>query len=297
MAIEFRCPQCGKVTQVSEEYIGQTGPCGSCGEMITITAPGKPSPFAARPPKTSSSGSNAPVIVIVLCVVLGFMVCGGGVLVALLLPAVQAAREAARRSMCSNNLKQVALALHNYHDVYKSLPPAYTVDEDGNKLHSWRTLILPFVEQSPLYDQIDLDKPWDDPVNRALADVVIPVYSCPSIENSNPAATNYMVVVGPETMFPGAEMVGFRDVTDGTSNTLMVVEVKGRESSWMEPVDLDMSQLPLTINQGGIGSNHPGGANAALGDGSVRFLSDGIDPQTLRALLTRDGQEVISGDF
>ncbi len=75
-----------------------------------------------------------------------FLVCSG-ILAGLLLPAVQAAREAARRVQCSNNLKQIGLALHNYNAAYKSLPPPYTVDANGQKLHSWRTLILPFIEQ------------------------------------------------------------------------------------------------------------------------------------------------------
>ena len=91
------------------------------------------------------------ILVVVLIAVIG-SVTVGGVLVALLLPAVQAARESARRMQCSNNLKQVALAMHNYHDTYQSFPPAYTVDADGNKLHSWRTLLLPYIEQAALYD-------------------------------------------------------------------------------------------------------------------------------------------------
>src|SRR5687767_15769954 len=89
-------------------------------------------------------------------------------LAALLLPFSRggAPREAARRMQCGNHLKQIAIALHNYHDVYHCLPPAYTVDAAGKPLHSWRTLILPFSEQKALYDQIDLTKPWDDPANK-----------------------------------------------------------------------------------------------------------------------------------
>ena len=90
------------------------------------------------------------------------------VAVALFLPTVRTAREAARRSSCSNNLKQIGIALQNYADTYGSLPPAYSVDANGNRLHSWRTLILPFLEANPLYSTIDLSKPWDDPANEAL---------------------------------------------------------------------------------------------------------------------------------
>lgn len=89
------------------------------------------------------------------------------VIVGLLLPATRRARPAVYRMHCSNNLKQISLALHNYEETYRSFPPAWTVDENGNRLHSWRTMILPYLEQKPLYDSIDLSKPWDDPANAA----------------------------------------------------------------------------------------------------------------------------------
>jgi type II secretory pathway pseudopilin PulG len=87
------------------------------------------------------------------------------VVVAMLLPSVRRARPAARRSQCKNNLKQIGLALYNYEADYHAFPPAYTVDADGKPLHSWRTLILPYLDQQPLYARIDLSKPWDDPAN------------------------------------------------------------------------------------------------------------------------------------
>ena len=102
-------------------------------------------------------------MLVVLFAVLGgglLLVCGG-ILLALLLPAVQAAREASRRMECSNNLKQISLAMHSYHDVYGSLPPAYTIDEEGRRLHSWRTLLLPYLEAGQIYEQLDLSQPWD----------------------------------------------------------------------------------------------------------------------------------------
>src|SRR6478672_613361 len=105
-----------------------------------------------------------------------------GVLVALLLPATRNAGESARRAQCSNNLKQIAIALHLYVDAYGALPPAHTVDAEGKPLHSWRTLILPFAEQEPLYQKIDLSKPWADPANKVAFDAVPPGYGCPSID-------------------------------------------------------------------------------------------------------------------
>src|SRR5690349_18772074 len=97
----------------------------------------------------------------------GFFVVLGviALLVALLLPANRSAGPAARRSQCVNNLKQIAMALHDYEQAHNALPPAYTVDALGRPLHSWRTLILPYLEQEPLYKTIDLSKPWNDPAN------------------------------------------------------------------------------------------------------------------------------------
>jgi hypothetical protein len=297
MPISFNCPHCGASTQVAEQYAGQSGPCKSCGNAIQIPYPaayqGKPLPA----PNRSSSSTGTIILVVALIAVIG-TVTVGGVLVALLLPAVQAAREAARRMQCQNNLKQVALAMHNYHDVYKSFPPAYTVDADGNKLHSWRTLLLPFLEQAPLYDQIDLNKPWDAPENQHIADTSVPVYACPSSPNGMMPYTNYMVIVGPGAIFEGDQPIGIRDITDGTSNTILVVEVEGQQVPWMEPTDLSLDQMQMAINSGPTepGSNHPGGFQAALADGSVRFIAASIDPNTLRILITRnDGQSI--GDF
>ena len=100
-------------------------------------------------------------------------------LIALLLPAIRSAGPAARRAQCVNNLKQIALALHNYEQAHKALPPAYTVDAKGRPLHSWRTLILPYLEQEPLYQTIDLSKPWNDPANAKALETAASRFSLP----------------------------------------------------------------------------------------------------------------------
>ena len=105
--------------------------------------------------------------------------CGGGILVALLLPAVQAAREAARRMQCTNNLKQIALAMHNYHDVHGSFPAAYIADENGRPMHSWRVALLPYLERSDLYNQYNFNEPWDSPGNLKVAEQLPQTYRCP----------------------------------------------------------------------------------------------------------------------
>ncbi len=295
MPISFNCPHCDASTQVADQYAGQSGPCKSCGNTIQIP----PTAGRGKPvPAPSSSSVGGCILVAVLIALIGILTVGGALFI-YGFRGVAVTRDT--RMQCSNNLKQIALAMHNYHDVYKAFPPAYTVDENGNKLHSWRTLLLPFLEQDLMYRQIDFSKPWDAPENQIYADTRLPVFCCASEPNmQSPAAANYMVIVGPNTVFSGPEPVPIRDVLDGTANTLLVVEVENTTNrSWMEPTDLDFEQLQMMINQGssGIASHHPGGAQVALADGSVRFLSATIDPQILRALITRDGGEVTPPGF
>lgn len=204
--------------------------------------------------------------------------------------AMQAAREAARRMQCGNNMKQIALALHNYEAIYRSFPPAYTVDESGQPLHSWRTLILPFMEYDWLYQQIDLSKPWDDPVNRELCNTEIPAFSCPSTGLGGSNLTNYQLVVDDRALIYGSEYRRFSEVTDGLSNTLMFVETLESDAvPWMKPQDIPMDRF---LNAGRR-SNHTGGFNAAFGDGSVQFLSEQLTQEILEGLVTRNGGESV----
>ena len=160
-----------------------------------------------------------------------------GVVIALLLPAVQSAREAARRAQCTNNLKQFGLAMHNYHATYNTLPKPAITDKDGKPLLSWRVAILPFLEQQELYNKFKLDEPWDSPHNKALIKEMPTMYMCPSRPNGEPGMTTYCAFVGPGALFEAGKATGFQDVTDGTSNTLMAVEAKDAVI-WTKPDDL-----------------------------------------------------------
>lgn len=218
----------------------------------------------------------------------------GGIGAALLLPAVQAAREAARRAQCSNNLKQIALALHVYHDIYQSLPPAYIADANGKPMHSWRVLILPYMDAEELYKQYRFDEPWDGPHNSQLAAKMPPAFQCPSEPAGSPE-THYMVVVGEGAIFDGDQPPKFSDVTDSLSNTIMVVE-SSTSTNWLAPVDLSFSQMSFTINDASkpaIGSKHAGGVNVARADAAVFYLRPPVPPETLRAWLTRAGGEKV----
>jgi prepilin-type processing-associated H-X9-DG protein len=233
--------------------------------------------------------------------VLAAVVLGGGcviaILAALLLPAVQAARTAAKRSQSSNNLKQIGLALHNYHDTYKQLPPPYVTDKDGKPLYSWRVLILPFMEQDALYRQWDKDKAWDSPENMALSNTMIASYRSPTETDPSPG-TNYFVVVGSDTIFPPDKAIAFNDVTDGMSNTIFVIETSGIPGSWAAPIDPKLEELSLQFGNGPgqIKAMYPNGTNILMADGSTRFLPQTTSSETLRLLLLRSDGQVIN-DF
>lgn len=215
----------------------------------------------------------------------------GLVLYVLLMP-LSRGREASRRTQCKNNLKQIGLALYNYHDEHGAFPPAYTVDETGKRLHSWRTLILPYLEQqAKLYSSIDLTKPWDDPANKSAYETNIRTYRCPAANVPDFHAT-YLALVGPDQFFHSSEPRNIKAITDGTTNTLAVVEVSPQHSvHWMSPNDASDEVLA------GIGGetdfSHVGGFQALLADGSVRFLSQNIAAETLTALTTIAGGETI----
>jgi prepilin-type processing-associated H-X9-DG protein len=209
-------------------------------------------------------------------------------LLALLIPAVQEAREAARRMQCS--CKCLTLAFHTYHDVHGTFPPAYTVDENGKPLHSWRVLLLPYLEQKELYDKIRLDEPWDSEYNRQFHDVHITPYRCPSctgidsikLKNRGTVRSgncNYSVVIGDDTLFPGSRAVSLNELTKSTSEAILYVE-RMIPVCWMDPnneIRFDTACEGINRNLLGIGSEHPGGANAGFADGSVRFLKESAD--------------------
>ncbi len=217
-----------------------------------------------------------------------------GVLVALLLPAVQAAREAARRTQASNHLKQIGLAIHNYHDTYRRFPPTAITDDEGNRLLSWRVAILPFIEQQALYEQFHLDEPWDSEHNITLLDKMPAIYSEPSLPMPpSQGLTVFQAAAGEGMAMEYDRENRFRDIRDGTANTIMVVEADASEAvEWTRPKDVDID-LEQPIEQ--MGHAHPGIFQVVFADGSVRVISHSVDLRILQSLLTRDGGEIVDG--
>jgi hypothetical protein len=179
--------------------------------------------------------------------------------------------------------------------MYLELPPAYTVDEHGNPLHSWRTLILPCIEQQSLYQKIDLSKPWNDPVNAEAFKTVVEVYQCPSLK-SEPGMTTYLAVTGDNTCLRPARSLRIEEVTDGPSNTLAVIEVTADHAvHWMSPQDADV-ELLVGLSHEKDGLQHVGGNNALFVDATVRFLSIDLPESTLRALVSATANDDV-GEF
>ena len=220
------------------------------------------------------------------------VVCIVGLLFALLLPLSRNSRPAAQRMQCSNNLKQIALALHNYEAEYHSFPPAYTVDAEGRLLHSWRTLILPFLDEEPLYDSIDLSRPWDDPANADAYETSPAVFHCPS-SRASPSFTTYLAIVASNGCFHPPDGRRLSEITDSHSETLMVIELALEEAvHWMAPRDAD-AQSVLSFDQE-TRFAHSQGTNAVFTDGRVRFLSAEMSGADRRAMISIAGNDTIA---
>lgn len=205
-----------------------------------------------------------------------------------------------QRSQCISNLKRIGLGLQNYADAYGCFPPAHVTDKVGKPLHSWRVLILPFIEQKALYDRYDFSEPWDGPHNSLLAKAMPPCFRCPNDAGNNGQTTSYVAIVGVETLWQADRGTTFTEITDGAAMTLAVVEAVGAKIPWMAPQDLPFSATANGINskQGlGMSSGHPGGVCAVFADGHTQILEQTLPVELLRALCTKAGGETINGEF
>lgn len=264
--------------------------------LVRATGPAEGPPRRWRPRWTGTA-----VAVVVLMFVAGLATVGATHQVGWLLTSEQplfeggGVRSAARRSQSVNNLKQIGLGVHNFHDADEALP-APRFDREGRPLHGWLTQILPFMEQVPLYNQINLALPWDDPRNAPPFRTAVPSYLNPGVPHPQPQdAAGYALSDYAEN----ARMVGVRsleEVTDGTSQTILAGEVAGGFRAWGDPVNWRDPARGINRAADGFGGPYKGGANVLFADGSVRFLKDGIDPKVLEALGTPAGRDPVGGD-
>lgn len=220
--------------------------------------------------------------------------------VGLLMPAAQAAKEASRRMDCSNNMKQIALAFHNYHSAYKQLPATATGGSPDKRLLSWRVALLPFLGEQELYEAFNHNEPWDSEHNLPLAQRMPEVYRCESATVLEQGKTVYLLPINalprsadnPSFVFRNDAVTKFRDILDGLANTIMMVEAPPSEAvTWTQPEDLPVNLAdPLKMIGGKV---HIGGTHVMMADGAVIFITNSIDSDLLAALLTKQKGEVI----
>ena len=233
--------------------------------------------------------------------------------------AIVDARELSARTQSTNNLRQLVLAMHNFHSKYNEFPPAVINGPDGKPWHSWRVLLLPFLDANDIYNAYDFSQPWNGPKNKALFDRMPAVYRDPIYGDQKEPYTHYAALVGPTAVFRpegtkqadpkkppiGTGGVGMAGITDGTSNTVIISSVEpDRKIPWTKPEDIDVGPAFKGFGQPrGIAAPYtlsgPGGGKAApfaFADGSVRTIAASIHPLTLSALISRAGGEIISSD-
>jgi hypothetical protein len=213
-----------------------------------------------------------------------------GILVALLLPAIQAAREAANRNASLNKIRQIGLAMLNYESGKRHFPAQAIYSKDGKPLLSWRVAILPQLEEMELYRQFHLDEPWDSEHNKPLIAKMPAAYVKPG--RPNDGTTVFLVPYGKGLAFERMEGLTIGSFTDGTSKTILAVEVNDdRAVPWTKPDDLEVD---LNKPFDGLGEAHAGDIFCAVfADCHTIGISKQCDPDTLKALFTRNGGEPI----
>lgn len=195
----------------------------------------------------------------------------------------------------SQHLRPIGLAAHNYHDVHNQFP-AFSKSENGRPMLSWRVMVLPYLEEAALYNEFHLDEPWDSPHNKTLIGRMPDIFKSPGVKSSKPGMTTYQTVMGDDTIFEAnGGKVSFRDVTDGTSNTAMVIDASPEfETIWTKPGDLmpDTAKIRKALedrfNNGGL---------ILLSDGSVRQLRRGLDDEAIMNIFSRNDGQVLGDVF
>jgi prepilin-type N-terminal cleavage/methylation domain-containing protein/prepilin-type processing-associated H-X9-DG protein len=273
--------------------------------------------------QTKRSGFTLMELLVVLFII--------ALLIALLLPNVRRVREPAARTQCANNLKQMILAMHNYHDTGRPMPIPAIGSENSRVLAfppgcfgpgkspeerlSWMVALLPFLEQDPLYRQFDLEKGYAG--NLPAAQTRLKMFICPTLQEAavDDAVTNYVALSGigldaarQPVDTAGNGFMGYDRVTsidtikDGTSNTIALMETRMDLGPWARGGTstlrgFDLADAPPIGDNRPFGAGHKGGTNVALADGSVRFLGSSIAPKTLAAAITIAGGEPLGSDW
>ncbi|HUQ72517.1 MAG TPA: DUF1559 domain-containing protein [Planctomycetaceae bacterium] len=296
--------------------------------------------FVDQPRRKKKSSAGWVIVLVIAC---GAEVMMIPCLIALLLPAVQQAREAARRTQVRNNMKQMGLAFHSFHDNYNHFPP-FTADEAGNwpglegvewsiqfecpkcgkpsmamsgesgrlkpcphcgaeltvpslgPNHSWMTLLIPYLGQENLYAIVTLKEDWQSPSNVIPFSTEVPMFLNPSENGPRTSPEGYALshFAANSQVIRYDRPISIASMTDGTSNTMLIGQVHDRFKPWGDPVNHRDPANGLGGGPNAFGSPHTGGAHFLMADGSVRFLSNNVSPEILKALGTPSGNEVVT---
>ena len=262
-----------------------------------------------------SSGFSLVELLVVIAVI--------GLLAGLLFPAIQSVRETARRMSCLNNLHQIGVAMHFYHDSNRAFPPGAiemrsltSMSRFKARQIAWSALILPYVELRSVYAMLDLSKPFDNARNAQGAAQILPIYLCPSVSRRSylvqkRGACDYGGIMGqafiPSATFQdgvmidkeqGSSLISIKEIRDGTAHTIMISEdAAWTDGQWINGQNVFVVSYPINTppnNDNEIRSKHPGGANALFCDGGVHFLNQEMDQETLKGICTRAGGEIIN---
>lgn len=297
----FTCPHCQTKTEVDDRYSGQSGECVSCGEPIQIphfatVSGGSESAFALGVDGKPLGWAIAAGVSLVImgCLIFAIFLYGGQTVSQL-----SANRD---RTISMRNLEKIAGALNAYAADHGTFPPPVVYGPGNQKMHSWRVLILPYLEKQALYDQYDLTLPWDDQKNLQVSYDVPNVFIHPHSQATGWfTASGYYLIVGQGTLFPKAGPLSPDMISDDPSQTILVIEgvPPTTMGSWTEPIDLDYGAMRGQIN-GTIGIEPGGlfteGAAMATVDERGHFVKETMSPNLFNALVTPNGREPIPDD-
>lgn len=300
MSYLFTCPHCHTRTEVEDEYSGQAGECVVCGHEIILPdfapvagrSPGRQQ--AAHPKKRKRS------VAWMLAAVVMLLIVGAAGIAIVQVGGTTAARLRAGRTRIASiqNLEKIAQALNAYAADHGAYPAPAIRDGNGKALLSWRVLILPYLDEVELYDQFDLDAPWDSVQNQQVTYGEMPsVYRHPD-SDSWATESVYHMVTGDGTLFPTSGPLGPKQAIDGAAKTILLVESHS-SSIWTEPIDLNYAASGGTINSASgtdLGGVTAGGVCVVTVDGRGHFLSELTAPMTVHSLVTPQGGEPLPDD-
>ena len=217
---------------------------------------------------------------------------GTTLLAELVVPPIQQSYDRLRRRRSMEHMKLIGLAMHNYHSAYSHFPPAALRDKQNKPLLSWRVLILPYLDQVKLYKEFHLNEPWDSPHNKKLIARMPSEYRSPASRITKPGYTTCLVAVGPKTLFSKPEGMSVKEVTDGTSATIMTLDANDDAAViWTKPDDWEFDPKQPWRNLIG---HHPDGFVCGFSDGSAMFLGkERTGDSNLKSLLTATGGDNI----